>query len=219
MSMVLAAMINGAIVSALVTLAVWVGMRLAPRRLNAATRYLVWWIVLAIAGLLPLWYLPEGLSHRTVNPPSQQMLTPIEHQDVKKPERFAPRAPVAERTPPASVVRFPIRIAAGSVPQWAGAAWAITSSLMLLRLAMSWMLFGRRKANATEAPPSLSARLDCWLAQCGSSCRRVRIAVSTEIATRWSRVCFIRRFFFPQTSLRFWMKPNWIRSVSTRRRM
>ena len=105
MSMVLAAMINGAIVSALVTLAVWVGMRLAPRRLNAATRYLVWWIVLAIAGLLPLWYLPEGLSHRTVNPPSQQMLTPIEHQDVKKPERFAPRAPVAERTPPASVVR------------------------------------------------------------------------------------------------------------------
>jgi VWFA-related protein len=89
---------------------------------------------------------------------------------------------MANQAAPARQRRFPIRIAAGSVPQWAGAAWAVTAILMLLRLAISWVVLSCRKARATEAPPSLSARRDAWLVQCGSS-RRVRIAVSAEIAT------------------------------------
>ena len=43
MTSVLAALVNGGILSALVTVAVWLALRATPRRaLNATTRYAVW---------------------------------------------------------------------------------------------------------------------------------------------------------------------------------
>jgi hypothetical protein len=55
MNWILAAMLNGAILSVPVAVAVWVGLRLAPRRmLSAATRYVVWWAALVAVGMLPL---------------------------------------------------------------------------------------------------------------------------------------------------------------------
>src|ERR1039457_1185974 len=57
MSSVLAAFANGAIVSAVLTAAVWLGLRLAPRqRLNAATRYAFWWATWAATLALPVLY-------------------------------------------------------------------------------------------------------------------------------------------------------------------
>jgi beta-lactamase regulating signal transducer with metallopeptidase domain len=51
------AAINGAILSALLTIVVWVALRITPRRaLNAATRYAIWWIVLLATLALPLSY-------------------------------------------------------------------------------------------------------------------------------------------------------------------
>ena len=48
MNSILAAMVNGAILSAAVTAAEWLALGLMPRRgLNAATRYAVWWAALA----------------------------------------------------------------------------------------------------------------------------------------------------------------------------
>jgi hypothetical protein len=60
MTSLLAALVNGGILSALVTLAVWLALRVTPRRaLNAATRYAVWWGALAVAVTLPALYLPR----------------------------------------------------------------------------------------------------------------------------------------------------------------
>jgi beta-lactamase regulating signal transducer with metallopeptidase domain len=62
MTSVLAALVNGGILSALVTIAVWLALRVTPRRvLNAATRYAMWWAALAIAVTLPALYLPRDV--------------------------------------------------------------------------------------------------------------------------------------------------------------
>ena len=51
------ALVNGAILSALLTAAVWLALWIAPRRkLNAATRYAVWWATLVVTIALPLIY-------------------------------------------------------------------------------------------------------------------------------------------------------------------
>src|SRR5580704_4070681 len=49
------AIVNGAILSALLSATVWLAFRITPRRaLNAATRYAIWWLVLALTLALPL---------------------------------------------------------------------------------------------------------------------------------------------------------------------
>src|SRR5262249_43100218 len=73
MSTILTALVNGAVVSVLVAAAVWLGLRAAAGRLNAATRYLVWWTVLVVTVLLPLWYLPERLLPRGPAADSRRM--------------------------------------------------------------------------------------------------------------------------------------------------
>ena len=63
MNTITSALVNGAVLSAFLAAAVWLVLRAAPRRfLNAATRHLIWWIVLAIT--LVLWFLVTG---RTAN--------------------------------------------------------------------------------------------------------------------------------------------------------
>lgn len=54
MNNVASGLMNGALLSAFLTAVVWLVLRTAPRRfLNAATRHIVWWIVLAIMIALP----------------------------------------------------------------------------------------------------------------------------------------------------------------------
>ena len=48
------AIINSAILSTLLSLAVWLALQITPRRaLNAATRYAIWWLVLITTLALP----------------------------------------------------------------------------------------------------------------------------------------------------------------------
>src|ERR1700761_8327774 len=57
---ILASLLNAAIPTLAIAAAVWLVLRLAPRRaFNAATRYAIWWTVLLLAALLPLFYLPR----------------------------------------------------------------------------------------------------------------------------------------------------------------
>ncbi len=59
MNAIASALVNGTLLSALLAAAVWLVLRVAPRRfLNAATRHLVWWMVLAITIALPALQLP-----------------------------------------------------------------------------------------------------------------------------------------------------------------
>jgi Ca-activated chloride channel homolog len=200
MTSVLAALVNGAILSAPLTAVVWLALRLVPRRgLNAATRYAVWWATLAIATALPAVYLPihEGdwPGHRSSStitfPPlstafgrpapnerSGKQAAPPAHESVLSlqgsPSSGAPSSYGW------SLFLVEVR---GRWPQWVLAAWVLVTSLLLVRLILSYLMLDRRNARACAAPEHLAARLEPWLAHCGAARRRVRLAASAEIAT------------------------------------
>ena len=181
MNAILAAMLNGALLGALVATAVWVGLRVAPQRaLNAATRCLVWWAVLMAVVLLPVAFLrmPSQASTLRVflRAPTKTAVEPI------------PQVPPSAGTPdsnmpaPSSGFSFPLVISAGPAARWTLAAWAVIAAMMLVRLAVSCILLERRKRRAYAAPPHLAAHVEGWLSRRGSA-RHVRLACSAEITT------------------------------------
>ena len=189
MTSVLAALVNGGILSALVTIAVWLALRVTPRRvLNAATRYAVWWVALAIAVTLPALYLPREVARRV--PPHEADPTvaspPANPRGAgSRPAQFGADGPLAgreRREPAPRWPRFPVELAGGRSPRWIVVAWILTTVLMLVRLSLSCALLERRKTRAFDAPEPLAARAEEWLSRCGSARRRVRLAVSTEIS-------------------------------------
>src|SRR5580704_13268541 len=87
MSAILAALINGGIAGAAVTLAVWLVLSIAPRRaLNAATRYAVWWTTLLLVVILPLFYLPR----RAERIPAPQFIAPVATHTIVATETAVP---------------------------------------------------------------------------------------------------------------------------------
>lgn len=174
MNRILAALVNGAILGAPLTAAVWLVLRLTPRRvLNAATRYALWWATLAVVVVLPAVYLP-----RPSAPTGQAIafggrsfsLSPVAHVTVLP--GLSSAVPAHPPTLP-ELPKFPIRIAATLWPRRVLAAWAAASLLLLLRLLASFILLSRTSARAHEVPLRRAF---------GITRRRVRLAGSTEIA-------------------------------------
>src|ERR1700691_3393683 len=76
MNQILSAFMNGLILSVPFAAAVWLILRILPRTvLNAATRYAIWWMTLAIVILLPAVYLPvhfQAAQPSAATPPTIQ---------------------------------------------------------------------------------------------------------------------------------------------------
>ncbi|HEV2689502.1 MAG TPA: M56 family metallopeptidase [Bryobacteraceae bacterium] len=180
----LAALINGAILSVLVTAAVWFALRLTPRRLlNAATRHAVWWLTLAVVVTLPAVYVP--LPHAPRSRPASRV--EAEPGPVRV-SRSVSQLPSSSRTSIVAATTslhwiFPVEIPSGPWTKWIPITWASATLLMLAWLAASIFGMVRRKAHAMPAPRHLAERVPRWLAQCGSARRRVRLAGSNEIST------------------------------------
>jgi Ca-activated chloride channel homolog len=198
MTSVLAALINGAVLSAPLTVAVWLGLRLVPRRgLNAATRYVVWWATLAIASILPTAYLPNTRSIGSGGYPSQlgfrsrgrRVDVPVRIGRTARPatppvddSAVSVRTAVLSDAPRSGWQLFPFELTAGHWPQWVIASWVLVTVLLLIRLTVSYVLLGRRKGSALAAPAHLAARMEEWLARCRCMRRGVRVVVSAEVS-------------------------------------
>ncbi len=203
MNAILAALVNGWIAGALVTAGVWLLLFLTPHRLlNAATRYLLWWITLAVAIALPVLYLPApewsaaepahpaspggfgSVQQVTVLPalaePTRKVPPPVtvtKEQSRPVPAPAPVQPPAASSAAPRAWPSFPFTISAGAWAGWVFSIWLITSLLLLIRLAVSWTLLSRQSARACDAPERLRAPAQEWLALRGT-----RIAISHEIA-------------------------------------
>ena len=91
MNRVLSAFVNGAVLSFALTALVSLILRLIPRHvLNAATRYVLWWVTLTIALALPALYLPMPQFHAPP-PPVATRPAPIQAAPIMAPT-FAPIA-------------------------------------------------------------------------------------------------------------------------------
>jgi beta-lactamase regulating signal transducer with metallopeptidase domain len=182
MSNAWSALVNGAILSALLTAAVWLAHRIAPRRvLNATTRYVVWWATLAVTLALPLlfWHVDSPPPPIVILPASPVVFEQPAPADVVLSE---PSAQAPSPTPHLHFPSFPVAIPAGPWLRWGLACWMLASAFLMSRLAISYALLDRRRARAWAAPARLRARSERWLEICGTA-RRVRLAGSAEIAT------------------------------------
>jgi len=169
------AIVNDAILSAAFTLIVALILRLVSRRaLNAATRYAIWWIVLAVTIVLPLSY----VSWRTTQIAPSTPQTPIANFALTAPAQDLPPAP-ARIVSSASRTLLPIEIPASPWLKSILILWGATSALLLLRLLLSHIALHRRIARATNARPEWNAHIRQWM---GPSRRHVRLAISNDIA-------------------------------------
>ena len=202
MNAFLSALINGLVLSPVVVFAVWLAVRLAPRRaMNAATRYVVWYSALFVTVALPGWYAPwprwfapsrpHAAAGATATPATagfdeSSPMMPVEARSNTLPLPSAPLSFEApRRTPqhrPLPVPEFPIAVAPGAWPRWMGIALASIALLMLARVAVSFLRLESRKRAAVPAAPELAARAAGWLTLLGSRRKNVRLLVSAEIS-------------------------------------
>lgn len=176
MGVFLSAVVNGAFLGTALTAILAAGLRLAPRRgLNAATRYAVWWVAFAAVVLLPVAFLPQSRGRLA----SQKVAVSVPAVQVSTPGAALPNLPLVSAGPRGEPT-FPLRLEAGPWTVWILAAWALASGLMLVRLMVSCLLLQRAKKRALTVPGEL---VEEWLALCGGSRRRVRLAASSGIGT------------------------------------
>ena len=179
MSAIPSAIINGTMLSIPFAAIVWLILSILPRTLlNAATRYAIWWIGLAIVILLPVLYIPFDF-HSSAPSPSPATVEPaIEAAPAVAIEPIGP--PVPEPLQSFHWPRYSIAIATLQWLPWIGIAVMLPTFLMLFRLAISYVLLERKKASAVDPPPHLSQRLEAWLAICKTS-RRATLAISKDV--------------------------------------
>jgi beta-lactamase regulating signal transducer with metallopeptidase domain len=189
MNTLASALVNGAVLSAVLTAAVWLFLRLAPRRfLNAATRHMIWWMVLAITMVLPALQFPIHLP-RPAKPiqaelPAAYGTLTIPRISSRMEQVIRPIPPFTPlELPPSSrpTLSFPIRVTAGAWLKPILWIWLFAGTLLLLRLVADYAALHRRKTFAKDVPPQLQARAANWLELCGARRRNVRLAASAEI--------------------------------------
>jgi beta-lactamase regulating signal transducer with metallopeptidase domain len=184
MSVILAALINGGIAGAAVTMAVCVALSIAPRRaLNAATRYAVWWTTLLIVVVLPVFYLP----HRPQPVSPSPLIAPAETQTVTTTAE-TDVSPVSSGVPLSSPwPGFPFEMNAGAWPTRIFALWGIVALFMMLRLSMSYVVLERRKHRARA-----EEKLERW---------PIRALISADIASPMAAGLFRPAILLPERLL------------------
>jgi erythromycin esterase-like protein/beta-lactamase regulating signal transducer with metallopeptidase domain len=189
-----AALMNSIVLGSIIAIAVTLLLRVIPRSaLNAATRYAVLWIALAIIVFLPCARLP--LPSWTFRRPPPVAAVPVHRVPAIPAGVVADRSPDPETgaIPPAAAATAPVGLARNPVfaVRTAGVRWpgiilsvcGVLSAIMLLRLILSYIALERMKRRAIPATPSQSRRAEEWLAACGSRRRKVQLKISTEISS------------------------------------
>ncbi len=183
---VLGALVNGILAGVGLAMVVWVALRLMPvRLLNAATRYAIWWAVMAAIVLLPLAYMPFGSGQVVITKPIG-FVPPPSLARVQTPASPTPSigfVPSSSLVPPparprlASSPVFPVVSPSGAWVNRLVLFWLGIAALMFARLVGSIVMLERRKSRPADVPGSLVKRIFAFL----RSRRRVRVASSSEI--------------------------------------
>jgi beta-lactamase regulating signal transducer with metallopeptidase domain len=175
------AILNSLVVSIPLAFAVWITLRVSRRWLNAATRYGVWWIVLAAVIIRRV---PAAVT--SVLPPSRPAPLP---------------APTHARR------LRPVKLSPGIWSVLLVQVWALAAILMALRLAISYAMLHRRKTRAVEASDGLTGFVETSLAKLGTR-RRVRVAVVDDAVSPMMAGPFRPTILLPSSMLAAMQHPE-----------
>jgi beta-lactamase regulating signal transducer with metallopeptidase domain len=178
MDAILSAALNGCVMMIPLVGAVWMVLRVSVRWINAATRYSVYWIMLATVVAVPMLYLPRGPvaavpSAQAIRSETKSSLTviaaapPVVHEH--------PVTPAFHGTAQ-SKRWWPVALSPGKWPARFLIVWALAAALMGLRLVASYVMLQRRKRRAAPASDGLVELVKISLERLGSR-RRVAVAV------------------------------------------
>jgi beta-lactamase regulating signal transducer with metallopeptidase domain len=186
MNQLLAALINGGIAGAALTVAVCLALSIAPRRaLNAATRYAIWWTTLLVVIVLPAFYLPPRAEPVAAIQPIATSVS-VEMPVTAAADTRLP--PVSTEAPPLSHwPQFPLEFNAARWPERIFALWAIVTAFLFLRLCASYVVLERRKHRARVAE-----NLQGW---------PVRALISPDIASPMAAGLFHPAILIPERLL------------------
>jgi beta-lactamase regulating signal transducer with metallopeptidase domain len=171
----LSAVLNTFWQAAAIVAAASVALRFLPR-INAATRHLIWWAVLAVVAMLPaapaLMRMSFALQEAAANPvvvAQSTELTP--HVEI------AATNPISHSAEPETHA-----VRAGEWPLRILAIWLATLLLLAGRIAWSYRYLRGIKARALRAPLELRRNFDVWMMACGVH-RPARLLISGEVAS------------------------------------
>jgi Ca-activated chloride channel family protein len=183
MGMLIAAIFNGTILSVPLAGSVWLALRVSRRWLNAATRYAVWWIVLALVLILPARYISTGPfpapELRTQAIPRFPSHPPEASAAPTLSNRAAEPAPLAPPATSARTLRIPVRAPVAAWYWTFFGFWMIAALVALMRLFGSYTKLRKLRAAAIDAPPSLAASVRNSLDRLRTK-RRVAIAIANN---------------------------------------
>ena len=160
---------NSLFPAAVAVILAWVVLRYSPR-MNAATRHLVWWAVLATVVLMPL--VPRRAP--IVRAPAAIVIRPASVTVTG----FAPR-PFVRQVPVALPARrvFPGGWAAGVF-----LAWLSVFLFQMSRIFWSYCYLSGIKRRARRATPEMRRDFDVWMMACGVH-RPAQLLISNEIVS------------------------------------
>jgi beta-lactamase regulating signal transducer with metallopeptidase domain len=184
-SAALAALLSGLLPALAVAAAAWLLLKLTPRT-NASTRHAVWWLVLALAVMLPAGFAVHDAGGRRQLAAAVNAASWAPTWNPSAGARAVAVLYPRRALPPAAVTRSSrvgaLRVRAGG---WAGGLlilWMAIFLVQLGRLGGSFVRLRGVKRRARQAWPELEARFASWTAACGIR-RPVRLLVSDEVAT------------------------------------
>jgi beta-lactamase regulating signal transducer with metallopeptidase domain len=203
----MATLLNGIWQGALLSVLVWLLLKLLPR-LNAATRYTVWWIALVVVAVLPLrqplvGFIPQHTRSTTMLAPDTEALPlpPVTVPNSRHPAFWVlDQVPAAPLSPDSRVTQnwFPICLAARPVSEVIAALWGFASAILLIRLAISYRSMQRLKTRAAPAAERLQQRLTVLAERAGVR-RQARLLVSDEVCAPMALGLFDPAILIPRS--------------------
>ncbi len=181
----IAAVLNSLWQAVAVAGAGWAAMRFIPR-MNAATRHVMWWVVLAAILVLPTapvirarW---QALAVPSQAPDAPAIPAPLPPTLAATGTDAAQVDPIAVTPDPSAHSPAPLELRNGRWPTWIAVLWLAVMLLQLGRVAWSYGYLRRVRRLAHRASPELRRNFDAWMMSCGVH-RPARLLVSAEIVS------------------------------------
>src|SRR5579863_8362675 len=162
-----------------VMLAAWLGLRYVPR-INAATRHLIWWAVLAVVIVMPA---APGLKRAWETRHDENAVAAASLPPSTTALSSTPAASVPFATAPVTPPRANgVSIHAGTWPAWIFAAWLAVLLVQAGRIGWSYRYLRGIKGRAQRATPEMRRDFDVWMLACGVH-RPAQFLISREIVS------------------------------------